>query len=62
VPVASDLVGRRALAEAGEAEDEDEPFEEKMWRLTSELGAQLREAEELSESIRAGLEGIGYAV
>ena len=44
-----------------EAEDDGEPFEEKMERLTSELREQMDEAAELDRRIEDALEGLGYA-
>lgn len=52
--------GRYVGAEA--VEDDGEPFEEKMERLTAELSAQMAEAGELDERIRAALGGLGYGV
>lgn len=44
-----------------EAEEEDgEPFEEKMERLTTELSSQFKESNRLEEQIRDALGGIGY--
>jgi type I restriction enzyme M protein len=45
---------------AEEVEDDGEPFEEKMERLTAEWQAQLAQAAELDASISANLEGLGY--
>ncbi|MHB9146303.1 MAG: class I SAM-dependent DNA methyltransferase [Symbiobacteriia bacterium] len=45
---------------AAEAEEDDEPFEEKMARLTAELRKHTREATRLDKIIWANLEGIGY--
>jgi type I restriction enzyme M protein len=45
---------------AEEAEDDDEPFEEKMQRLTAKLEEQFRESAKLEEIIRHNLERIGY--
>jgi len=47
---------------AEEVEDDGEPFEEKMQRLTAELSAQMAEAAELDEQIRTALGGLGYGV
>lgn len=52
--------GRYVGAEA--LEDDGEPFDEKMNRLTAELSSQLAEAAELDEQIRAALGGLGYGV
>lgn len=43
-----------------EEEEDDEPFEEKMERLTSELAEQFKESRELEERIRGNLKGIGF--
>ncbi|MFH1968765.1 MAG: SAM-dependent DNA methyltransferase, partial [Verrucomicrobiota bacterium] len=45
---------------AAEVEDNGEPFEEKMGRLTKELREQMAEAAKLDEFIWANLEDIGY--
>ena len=45
-----------------EVEDDGEPFEEKMARLTSELSAQFAESRRLEEEIRTALGGIGYEI
>jgi type I restriction enzyme M protein len=45
---------------AAEVEDDDEPFEEKMKRLTAELREQMKEAERLDKLIWANLEDLGY--
>ncbi|WP_336809033.1 class I SAM-dependent DNA methyltransferase [Bacillus cereus] len=45
-----------------EQEDDVEPFEEKMERLTSELSEQFVKSKELEEQIRRVLGGIGYGV
>ncbi len=45
---------------AAEAEDDGEPFDEKMARLTAELRAQMAEGRRLDEAIWANLEGLGY--
>jgi type I restriction enzyme M protein len=45
---------------APEVEDDDEPFEEKMERLTAELYQQMDESAELDRAIRGNLKGIGY--
>ena len=45
------------------AEEEDsEPFEEKMERLTTTLSAQFAKSHELEEDIRKALGGIGYEI
>lgn len=43
-----------------EEEDDDEPFEEKMERLTSTLAEQFKKSRELEEEIRKQLGGIGF--
>ena len=43
-----------------EVEDDDEPFEEKMERLTTTLANQFKKSRELEEEIRKQLGGIGY--
>lgn len=43
-----------------EVEDDGEPFEEKMDRLTAELAKQFQKSKELEEEIRKQLGGIGY--
>ncbi len=43
-----------------EAEDDGEPFEEKIARLTAELYGQMAEARRLDEAIRRNLETLGY--
>ncbi len=45
---------------AAEVEDDGEPFEEKMARLTAELRQQMEESEKLDRVIWANLEDIGY--
>lgn len=45
---------------AEEVEDDDEPFEEKMTRLTSELKALMEQSSKLDEVIWANLEDLGY--
>jgi type I restriction enzyme M protein len=45
---------------AEEVEDDDEPFDEKMQRLTSKLYEQFAESRKLEKAIRKNLEGIGY--
>ena len=45
---------------AAEAEDDGEPFDDTMRRLTAELREQTTQAAELDELIRANLEDIGY--
>jgi len=43
-----------------EIEEDDEPFEEKMARLTAELHEQMAQAAKLDQLIWANLEEIGY--
>ena len=43
-----------------EVEDDGEPFEAKMERLTNTLANQFRKSRELEEEIRKQLGGIGY--
>lgn len=43
-----------------EQEDDGEPFEEKMARLTSELSSMFKKSHELEEEIRKNLGAIGY--
>lgn len=43
-------------------EEDDEVFEEKMQRLTKELGEQFKESKVLEEKIRENLKGIGYTI
>ncbi len=45
---------------AEEVEDDGEPFEEKMTRLTGELDEQFAESAKLESAIRSNLEGLGY--
>jgi type I restriction enzyme M protein len=45
---------------AAEAEDDGEPFEEKMLRLTALLAEQFAESARLEERIRESLAGVGY--
>jgi type I restriction enzyme M protein len=44
----------------GELDDDGEPFEEKMQRLTKELAGQLAESEMLAKEIRYQLKLTGY--
>lgn len=44
------------------AEENSEPFEEKMERLTGELSEQFVKSNKLEDEIRRALEGIGYGV
>ncbi len=45
-----------------EAEDDGEPFEEKMARLTNELSGMFEESHRLEQEIKDRLGGIGYAI
>lgn len=45
-----------------EVEDDGEPFEEKMTRLTSELSDMFKKSRELEEEIRKKLGAIGYEI
>ena len=45
-----------------EVEEDDEEFEEKMKRLTSELSGQFERSKELEKEIRRNLEGLGYGL
>ena len=45
-----------------EAEDDGEPFEEKMKRLTSELSEQMKKSAELDIEIKKVLGEIGYEI
>ena len=45
-----------------EVEEDDEPFEEKMAHLTSELSDMFKKNHELEEEIRKNLEAIGYEI
>jgi len=45
-----------------EIEEDDEVFEEKMKRLTSELSGQMKKRKKLDEEIRKDLKGIGYEI
>lgn len=45
-----------------EQEDDGEPFEEKMTRLTGELSEMFQRSHELEEEIRKRLEAIGYGI
>jgi type I restriction enzyme M protein len=42
------------------AEEDDEPFDERMKRLTATLREQMAEAEEINRRIRRALAGVGY--
>lgn len=45
---------------AEEAEDDDEPFEKKMQRLTQKLEEQFKESARLEKAIRESLQRLGY--
>lgn len=45
-----------------EIEEDKEEFEEKMKKLTNELGEQFKKSKELEEEIRKNLKGIGYQI
>ncbi|MCG2726006.1 MAG: DUF559 domain-containing protein [Elusimicrobia bacterium] len=45
-----------------EIEEDDEKFEEKMKRLTSELSKQMKQGKKLDEEIKKNLTGIGYEI
>ena len=45
-----------------EAEDDGEPFEKKMARLTGELAKCFEESNRLQEQIKRNLEAIGYGI
>jgi len=47
---------------APDAEEDDEPFEEKMSRLTSELSEQFAESKRLEDEIRKNLKGLRFDV
>jgi type I restriction enzyme M protein len=47
---------------AADAEEDDEPFDEKMRRLTAELGSQQEEGARLDAAIRENLTLLGYRV
>lgn len=47
---------------AEEVEDDGEPFEEKMQRLTVELSAQMAEGQRLEQAIRTSLLSVGYEI
>ncbi len=47
---------------AEELEDDDEPFEDKMKRLTATLNEQFQESAKLEKAIRTNLKGLGFEV
>jgi type I restriction enzyme M protein len=52
--------GRYVGIEEGPADDE--PFEDKMKRLTTELGIMFAKSHDLEEQIKENLEGIGFKI
>jgi type I restriction enzyme M protein len=46
---------------AEEIEDDGEPLDQKMKRLTSELAGQFEESAKLEEAIKKNIEGLGYS-
>ncbi|MBJ2625118.1 SAM-dependent DNA methyltransferase, partial [Salmonella enterica subsp. enterica serovar Agona] len=47
---------------AAEQDEDDEPFAEKMARLTAQLKDQLEESANLEAQIKANLGGLGYEI
>jgi type I restriction enzyme M protein len=47
---------------AEDAEEDDEIFEEKMKKLTTELSAQMKQGRELDEKIRKNMQLIGFGL
>ena len=45
-----------------DVEDDGEPFDEKMKRLTSELSGMFKKSHELEEEIKKNLKAIGYDI
>ena len=45
-----------------EKEEDDEPFDQKMTRLTTELGQMFEQSHKLEEEIKKNLEGIGFKI
>lgn len=43
-------------------EEDDEPFEQKMERITGDLSEQFAKSKELEDKIRKSLEGLGYGI
>ena len=43
-------------------EDDGEPFDEKMKRLTAELSGQFEKSKGLEEEIRKNLAGVGFKI
>lgn len=52
--------GRYVVIE--EKEEDDEPFADKMTRLTTELGGMFAKSHELKEEIKKNLAGIGFKI
>ena len=48
--------------ELADVEEDDEPFEQKMERITSDLSEQFAKSKELEDKIRKSLEGLGYGI
>lgn len=45
-----------------EVDEDDEEFDDKMKRLTSELSEQMKQGKKLDEEIKKNLKGIGYEI
>ena len=45
-----------------EVEEDSEPFEQKIERITADLSEQFAKSKELEDQIRKSLEGLGYGV
>ena len=45
-----------------EKEEDDEPFDQKMTRLTTELGQMFEQSHKLEDEIKKNLEGIGWKI
>ena len=45
-----------------EKANDDEPFDQKMTRLTTELGQMFEQSHKLEEEIKKNLEGIGFKI
>jgi len=56
------LIPGRYVGLEKEKEDDDEPFDEKMERLTDELSEQFKESNQLEKQIRNALGGLGYDI
>ena len=50
----------RGTVGAAEVEDDGEPFDEKMDRLTAELHEQFGESRKLKKAIQKNLKGLGF--